>query len=179
MGQAAIILLQYPHIFFASILVGTSLYLDFVLMPTILKRPAGEAKAFFEANLKPTSILMAISSVITFLTGIIRGTFFGNIRSLGTLSTPYGITFLAALAVMLVMMLQGPRIGPSLLKKVWNGKKFAPNAKGRGEGHPPASLLGHGDFVGMHGADAFWVVGKKLIGTPMVLRGPGQTGLRT
>ena len=125
MGQGAIILLQYLHIFFASMLVGSSLYMEFVLMPTILKRPAGEAKVFFEANLKPTSILMAVASGITFLTGLVRGTFFGNIRSLEALSTPYGITFSVALAVMLVMMVQGPRIGPSLLKKVWNGKKFA------------------------------------------------------
>lgn len=129
MGQSAIILVQYLHIFFATALVGTSLYLEFVLMPTVLRRPAGEAKAFYEANLKPTSVFMAVSSGITFLTGLIRGTFFGNIRSIDALTTPYGVTFLVALGVMLVMMVQGPRIGPSLLKKVWNGNKFAPGAE--------------------------------------------------
>jgi uncharacterized membrane protein len=129
MGQSGIILLQYLHIFAASTLIGTSLYLDFVLMPTILKRPAGEAKAFFEANLRPTSVLMAVSSGVTFLTGLIRGTFFGNIRSFGDLATTYGMTFSVALAVMLVMMVQGPRIAPHLLKTVWKGNKFAPGAQ--------------------------------------------------
>jgi len=121
-------LLQFLHIFFAAILMGTTLYLEFVLLPVILKRPADESKAFFEAMQKPLSVMMGVSSGITLLTGLLWGTLFGSIHSLSDLSTPYGLTYLTALAVILTMMVKGPRIGPHLLKNAWQGTKFAPNA---------------------------------------------------
>lgn len=124
-------LLQFVHIFFAAILLGTSIFLEFVLLPAILKRPPAESKAFFSSLQKPMSILMGVSSGLALLTGITWGTFFGSIHSFTDLTTPYGFTFLAALAMMLTMMVQGPKIGPGLLKSVWRGNKFAPDAEKR------------------------------------------------
>ena len=129
MQSVPFFLLQYLHIFFAAILIGTSIYLEFVLLPVILKRPAAESKAFFEAMQKRLSVMMGVSSGITLVTGVLWGTLFGSIHSLADLSTPYGLTYLAALAVILTMMVKGPRIGPRLLKTVWIGNKFAPNAE--------------------------------------------------
>jgi len=126
-----IIILQYVHVLFAATLLGSALFIDLVLWPTLLRRPGAEAKGFFETSLKTTSILMGVSSGITFLSGILRGTVFGNIHTWDDLMTPYGITFSVALLATLAMMIHGPRIGPKLLKDVWRGKSFAPNAKAK------------------------------------------------
>jgi len=126
-----LIILQYIHVLFAATLLGSALFIDLVLWPTLLRRPALEAKGFFETSLKITSILMGVSSSITFLSGILRGTVFGNIHTWDDLMTPYGITFSVALLATLAMMIHGPRIGPKLLKEVWRGKSFAPNAKAK------------------------------------------------
>jgi len=126
-----LIILQYIHVLFAATLLGSALFIDLVLWPTLLHRPAPEAKGFFETSLKTTSILMGVSSGITFLSGILRGTIFGNIHSWNDFVTPYGVTFSIAFLATLAMMIHGPRIGPKLLKEVWKGKNFTPNAKAK------------------------------------------------
>jgi hypothetical protein len=124
-----IIILQYVHILFAATLLGSALFMNIVLWPSLLRRPAAEAKGFFETSLKTTSILMGVSGGITFLSGILRGTVFGSIHSWNDLLAPYGITFSVALLSTLAMMIHGPQIGPRLLKEVWKGREFSPNAK--------------------------------------------------
>lgn len=124
-----LIILQYVHILFAATLLGSALFMNLVLWPSLLRRPATEAKSFFETSLKTTSVLMGVSGGITFLSGILRGTVFGTIHSVDELLTPYGVTFSIALVITLTMMIYGPRIGPHLLKEVWKGKEFSPNAK--------------------------------------------------
>ncbi len=123
-----VIVVQFLHVFFGAILVGSSVFMNFVLIPVLLKRPSAESRAFFETGMKPISILMGVSGGMTLLLGVFRGTLFGQIKSLPDLSTPYGITFLIAFALTLMMMILGPRTGPLLLKKTWNGKKYNPNA---------------------------------------------------
>ncbi len=124
----ALIAVQFLHVLFGAILIGSAVYMHFVLWPGILSRPSAEARAFYEGILKKTSVLMASSGGITFLLGILRGTLLGPIHSLSDLGSPYGITFSIALFATLAMLIQGPRIGPTLLKKVWNGNAFSPEA---------------------------------------------------
>lgn len=126
-----LIILQYVHVLFAATLMGSALFMDLVLWPTLLRRPALEAKGFFEASLKTTGILMGVSSGITFLSGILRGTVCGSIHSWTDLITPYGITFSIALLATLAMMIHGPRIGPKLLNEVWKDKSFVADAKAK------------------------------------------------
>jgi uncharacterized membrane protein len=129
MNNVGLIILQYVHILFAATLLGSALFMNLVLWPSLLRRPATEARGFFESSMKPTSILMGVSGGITFLSGVLRGTVFGTIRSIDELMTPYGITFSIALVITLAMMIHGPRIGPHLLKEVWKDKEFSPNAE--------------------------------------------------
>ncbi|GEM_PF-1699479 len=129
MANWSLLVLQFVHIFFAAILIGSSMFMDIVLWPTLLKLNGVEAKEFYEKSLKRTSVLMAASGGITFLTGILRGTVFGDIRSWDNLKSSYGITFSIALLATLAMLIHGPRIAPHLFKEVWDGKNFAPEAK--------------------------------------------------
>src|SRR5665213_1299137 len=102
MANWSLLVLQFVHIFFAAILIGSSMFMDIVLWPTLLKLNGVEAKEFYEKSLKRTSVLMAASG---------------------------GITFLTALLATLAMLIHGPRIAPHLFKEVWDGKNFAPEAK--------------------------------------------------
>jgi len=119
-----VIVLQFLHLLFAGILIGGTAYLNFVIWPVLLKRPSAEARAFFDASFKPISLVMGLSGGMVFLTGILRGTVFGQIKSMADLSTPYGITFLLAAAMTIFMLIHGPRTGPMLLKTVWDGNKY-------------------------------------------------------
>ncbi len=129
MSNIGLIVVQYLHVMFGSILIGSAVYMHFVLWPGILSRPSAEAKAFYEGILKKTSILMASSGGMTFLLGILRGTLFGPIHTAKDMGTPYGIAFSIAMTATLILLIFAPRIGPTLLKKVWDGNKFAPNAE--------------------------------------------------
>jgi putative copper export protein len=94
----------------------------------LLKRPSAESRAFFDASFKPVSILMGASGGLTFLTGLLRGTVFGQIKTMADLSTPYGVTFLVAAILMVFMLFHGPRNSDRLLKAVWDGKKYRKDA---------------------------------------------------
>jgi len=123
-----LILFQYLHVLAGCILLGSAFFIYFVLWPGILSRPSDEARAFYESILKRTKIWMAAAAGMTFLLGLIRGIVFGPMGSKEAWGTPYGITFSIALVSTLAMLIYTPRIGPALLKKVWDGKSFAPNA---------------------------------------------------
>jgi hypothetical protein len=128
MFNILLVIFQFLHILFGSILIGSAVYMRYVLWPGLLSRPSSEARAFYEAVLKKTSVLMASSGGLTFLLGLVRGIFLGQMRSMEAWGTPYGITFSIALVVTLAMLIHGPRVGPALLKKVWNGSSFTPGA---------------------------------------------------
>jgi uncharacterized membrane protein len=129
MTNIDLLLVQFLHVLFGSILLGGTVFLYFVLWPAILRRPPAEARAFYEGGLKPIRVLMASSGGMTFLLGIVRGTVFGPIHSLESLETPYGLTFLVALVLTLTMLIHGPKIGPLLLRKVWDGDRYSPDAQ--------------------------------------------------
>ncbi len=129
MTNIGLLLVQFLHVLFGSILLGGTVLLYFVLWPAILRRPPAEARAFYEGGLKPIRVLMASSGGMTFLLGIVRGTVFGPIHSLESLETPYGLTFLVALVLTLTMLIHGPKIGPLLLRKVWDGDRYSTDAQ--------------------------------------------------
>ncbi|HVZ80011.1 MAG TPA: hypothetical protein VHE12_04330 [bacterium] len=133
--------LQFLHLLFAGVLIGSTVFMNFVLWPVLLKRPSAESRAFFDASFKPVSVLMGASGGLTFLTGLLRGTVFGQIKTMADLSTAYGITFLVAAVLTLFMMIHGPRTGNMLLKAVWDGKKYRQDAAPKAIGIVRFSLV--------------------------------------
>jgi len=128
MNADVLLSIQFLHILFGAIYLGGFIYIHFVLWPTLLSRPSAEAKGFYGAVLKKTTILMGSSLGMTFLLGITLGIGNHQINSLESLGTKYGITYLIALLANLVLLLQGPGRGPALLNKIWNGNQFVPDA---------------------------------------------------
>jgi uncharacterized membrane protein len=129
-----VVILQFLHLLFAGTLIGSGIFMTLVLWPVLLKRPSAESRAFFETAFKPISVIMGASGGLTFLTGLLRGTIFGQIKTMADLSTPYGVTFLVAAVLMTFMLFHGPKNGDRLLKAVWDKKKYRKDAAAKAKG---------------------------------------------
>lgn len=126
---AITIIVQWIHIVAGLIWIGANIYQDYVIWPALLSRPAPEARATYDSTAKFAAPLMMIAGIVVMLMGIIRGTLLGPIKSFGyLLTTPYGLTWLVALLVMIFIIAWGGRFRSGLDNAVWNGDQFHPNA---------------------------------------------------
>ncbi|HLZ57679.1 MAG TPA: hypothetical protein VKR06_12080 [Ktedonosporobacter sp.] len=121
---------RWLHIVAGVTWLGGNTLLLLVVYPMLLKLPALEAERFYKLLPRYTGPLMAISGSLVVLLGIVLGTLFGPIRSLDVLGSPYGITWLAAFALAIVLAVWGERrnnfIGP-----IWEGEKVNAIAQSR------------------------------------------------
>src|SRR5207237_466948 len=100
------IVVQWLHVFLGIFWFGSTLYLDFVVIPAVLRLPAEQQPAVSKRISQQSVRVILPVATLAILIGLIRGTVFGPIRSIGFLfGTAYGITFftsfLAALATYL------------------------------------------------------------------------------
>jgi uncharacterized membrane protein len=120
---------QWLHILAGITWFGGYIFLSFAVWPPLLKRPAAEAKAFFAAVGQPIGTLMMISGTSVLILGLIRGIVFGPIKSLEfVFTTSYGLTFLTALVLAIVMSAYGAIVSSKTVEKVWDGDQFRLNA---------------------------------------------------
>jgi uncharacterized membrane protein len=123
-------IVQWLHILAGLTWLSAHLYGDFVVWPALLKRPPNEAQAAFAAVEKITRPLSIGSSSLVALLGIIRGTALGPVRSVEfVFTTAYGLTWLAALILVLVLMTWGATWYRRLPALVWDGDRKRPDAE--------------------------------------------------
>ena len=124
----ALKLVQWLHIFLGAVWIGGFVFTMFALWPVLLRRPASEGRALWLALGKTTTPVLASSSIGVVVLGILRGTWFGPIKSWESLSTPYGSAWLTALVLSIAFIV----IGISILRRmevfVWNGDDLHPKA---------------------------------------------------
>ena len=65
-----VLVIQWLHMLFGIIWFGGYVFLDFVIWPALLRRPASQAQALFSAIAAPTGRLMALSGTLVVLLGI-------------------------------------------------------------------------------------------------------------
>jgi len=96
--------LQWLHVFCAIFWFGSALFSDFILIPAIQKLP-GEVQTALGRAIAPRSArVIGVVSVLTILLGIVRG-LAGTIRGTDVLlGTTYGLTWLVALALGLMLL---------------------------------------------------------------------------
>ena len=88
---------QWLHVFLGVFWFGSTLYVDFVLIPGLQTLTPGKAReAGAAVGAQGVKVILPVA-VLTILLGVIRGTVFGPIKSLEALGTIYGITWLVAL----------------------------------------------------------------------------------
>src|SRR5215475_10931842 len=122
MSLALTLLVQWLHILSGVIWFGGYILIDFALWPALLQRPAADARRTFAALEKYIGPLMAASGSLVVLLGILRGTALGPIKSLDALlGTAYGLTWLTALILALLLAIWGARWHDRLVGPIWEG----------------------------------------------------------
>jgi uncharacterized membrane protein len=128
---ALLVLVQWLHIVTGIAWFGGYIFIDFVLWPALLRQPPAAAQATFNAMAPYISRLMAVSGALVVLLGVIRGTVLGPIKSLDYLfTTPYGITWLVALLLAVVLTSWGAS-HEHVLGSIWESERVRPGAAGR------------------------------------------------
>jgi len=125
----SIALVQWLHILAGVVWFGGMVLFEFVIWPTLLRRPARESRAVYEALERPAGLVFASAGPATVLLGLLRGTWLGQIRSLAVLTgTAYGHTFLTALLLTAGLIAFGAVTRRKLPARVWNGDDYQPGA---------------------------------------------------
>jgi uncharacterized membrane protein len=101
---------QWLHVITAITWFGAVIYNDFILIPGLMTLPPKEQRTAGSAigNRAVQVITGAASAVIVL--GILRGTVFGQIKSVDALTTTYGLTWLVALVVTLFTFYWGLKV---------------------------------------------------------------------
>jgi len=136
---------QWLHVLLGIFWFGSTLYLDFVLIPALMTLPLGEqrrAGAAIGARAVPIFTGVAVAVIVL---GILRGTVFGQIKSLDALGTQYGVTWLVALVAAVATAYWGLRILTPAVKKLYTIPESEAGAAG---GQSPAIAAAVADIRG-------------------------------
>jgi uncharacterized membrane protein len=102
--------IQWLHVFFGIFWFGSVLYVDFVLLPAISRLPiARQREVVVPVGSRSNNFLVPVAGTVIVL-GFLRGTVFGQINSVDALTTPYGVTWLIALAAAVATFAWGLRV---------------------------------------------------------------------
>ncbi len=106
---------QWLHVILAILWFGSVLYADVVLAPAFATLPISiQRSAMAAIGVRATRIIPPAAGLVILL-GIIRGTVFGQVRSIEALTTTYGVTLLLSFALAAGTFIYGVRvIGPTL-----------------------------------------------------------------
>jgi uncharacterized membrane protein len=124
-----LLVIQWLHILMGLIWFGGYVFMAFALWPALLRLPGPQAKAIYEAIERPAGTLMFWSGTLVFWLGLLRGIWLGPVQSLQfVFNTAYGLTFLTALIVAIVLTVYGGVSSRKLAQRVWDGDQFRPDA---------------------------------------------------
>lgn len=102
----------------------------FVLFPSLLQRPAPEARAAYRAIQRHMTPVMATAAQLVVWLGIIRATWFGPIDTWADVTgTPYGHAFLGAIILTIAFAVHGATSSRGFEQRVWDGDSVRPGAQ--------------------------------------------------
>jgi hypothetical protein len=91
------VVVLWLHMLFGIFWFGSVLFANFVLGPVLLRQPLGRMREIVLPLAEQADRVIIPVALITITLGFLRGTVFGSIRSLESISSSYGITWLVAL----------------------------------------------------------------------------------
>lgn len=98
---------QWLHVLGGIFWFGGTLFTNFVLLPAI-RTMSVPAQQEFGENISRTARIVLPIGYATIILGFVRGTVFGPVQSIDVLfGTPYGLTWLVALIVAVLLALYG------------------------------------------------------------------------
>ena len=103
-----LIIIQWLHVFFGILWFGSTLYVDFILIPALTSLPLDQQRAASKPISSMSARLIIPAAVVVIVLGILRGTVWGPVQSTDILfGSAYGITFLIAFIAAIATFLWG------------------------------------------------------------------------
>ena len=104
----SLIVIQWLHVFLGILWFGSTLYLDFVVIPAVMTLPLDQQRTVSKPLTIFSDRVLIPAAILVIALGLIRGIVFGPVRSLDILfGTAYGITFLIASLAAIATFLWG------------------------------------------------------------------------
>jgi uncharacterized membrane protein len=92
-----LMVIQWLHVLLGIFWFGSTLYLDFVVIPAVMSLPLEQQRTVSQPLTTFSERVIVPAAILVILLGLVRGTIFGPVRSLDFLfGTAYGLTFLSA-----------------------------------------------------------------------------------
>jgi uncharacterized membrane protein len=125
-----LLLIHWLHVLCGVLWAGAQLFNALVLWPTLLRVPGAQARAFIEASVAYAAPVMGTSGMLVLVLGILRGTWFGPIRSFDAIvATRYGMLFATAIVLSIFVTIYGGWVRGQLDKRVFDGDAYRPGAQ--------------------------------------------------
>jgi uncharacterized membrane protein len=129
---------QWLHVFLGIFWFGSTLYVDFVLIPGLQTLPlARQREAGGAIGRRGVKVITPVAGLVILL-GIIRGTVFGPIKSLSDVGTTYGITWVIALVAAIATFYWGLRVLTPAIERL---NAIAESDSIQPDGKPTARLV--------------------------------------
>lgn len=105
---------HFLHIASGAAWLGGSLFANLFLVPHTLAQPIDRRRDLAQTLILGPERLMIGAALLVVVTGVARGILFGRITTLDALGRPYGLVWLASIAVTLIVFGTGARLtGPA------------------------------------------------------------------
>ena len=112
------VIVQWLHVFFGIFWFGSTLYADLILVPAVTSLTvARQREVVAPIGSRSVKVLEPVAGLVILL-GFLRGTVFGQIRSLEALMTVYGVTWLAALVAAIALFYWAFRVLPPAIERM-------------------------------------------------------------
>jgi len=112
------VIVQWLHVFFGIFWFGSTLYADLILVPAVTSLPvARQREVVAPIGSRSVKLLEPVAGLVILL-GFLRGTVFGQIRSLEALMTVYGVTWLVALVAAIALFYWAFRVLPPAIERM-------------------------------------------------------------
>jgi hypothetical protein len=105
--NAGLALAQFLHILGGAAWLGASVFANLVLLPFVFGQPIERQRDLVRTVILGPERLLIGAALLAAVMGVVRGTVFGPIRSIEALGSPYGIVWLAAIAVTVAIFAAG------------------------------------------------------------------------
>jgi uncharacterized membrane protein len=93
----SLIIIQWLHVLLGIFWFGSTLYLDFVVIPAVMSLPLEQQRTVSKPLTTFSDRVLIPSAILVFILGLLRGTIFGPVQSWSfVFGTAYGLTFLLA-----------------------------------------------------------------------------------
>ena len=108
---------QWVHVVAAIVWVGGSISTNFAVVPLLSGLPPEQARVVGPRLVRAYERLVIPAALVAGVSGLLRGTVFGPVRSLEVaLGTAYGLTFLASVVVMVIVLATGATVAAPAIR---------------------------------------------------------------